>query len=63
VRIGSAQSLAGSVNGEQPFDLGALRVTATLPVFDLGDEAVLVGYASVEALPHHHVDFDLNDVG
>ena len=62
MRIGPSQFLAGSVNGEEPFDLGAFDVAAMLPPCDLGDEGVLVGYASVEALPHHHADFDLNHI-
>lgn len=49
---------AGRFSGELPVDLGLDLVAAGLQGAHLRANGLNAGHASVEALVHHHIDFD-----
>src|SRR5882672_10223990 len=60
--VGAAELLACALDGKHPVDTSTVAIAAALPVRDLRDERGFVGDATVEALPDHHPDLDLDHV-
>src|SRR5215471_7343278 len=60
--IGTGQLGASTLGREHPVDAGADSIALTLPSTDLGDEAVRVWEAPIQALAAQHADLDLDHI-